>query len=318
MTDTFSRGDVVWHTALFRDSGRPWVVLSDESHPFHGTEYLVAGVTTTERDEAVPIPERRWVTGAPPRTSYVSPWFVSTIKHDSVESGVGSLDSELVDRLLSEVRSYLGVRDEIGYGSTTAKGQPSVSTNESKQIVKSQFVTQFEQTIRDVLAGISQAELNIMKEIPEPNRESTEINLPPIPELQTLSVRSFENMNELDISLYFSPLPEGKIPVVPDEVYPEVEFKKPHDREEPTYLRELGGKYERLSETLTDILNRYCDAPEEQPGQIYVGGQPDFLCTHALDADLISFGTYIGYPSYVDTVYRTGDRELAEEYGLPL
>jgi hypothetical protein len=73
-----------------------------------GVGFRSLPVTTTERDEAVPIPEGRWVTGAPPRTSYLSPWFVSTIKHDSIESGVGSLDPELVDRLLSDVRSYLG------------------------------------------------------------------------------------------------------------------------------------------------------------------------------------------------------------------
>jgi hypothetical protein len=45
--DPFERGHVVWHPALFKETGRPYLVLSDDAHPFHGTEYLVAGLTTT-------------------------------------------------------------------------------------------------------------------------------------------------------------------------------------------------------------------------------------------------------------------------------
>lgn len=43
----FDRGHVVWHDGLFRSDGRPWLVLSNGDHPFHGREYLVAGITTT-------------------------------------------------------------------------------------------------------------------------------------------------------------------------------------------------------------------------------------------------------------------------------
>jgi hypothetical protein len=51
----YRRGDVVWHPAPFRDGGRPYVVLSDDDHPFYGEEYIVVGVTTTERERAVAL-----------------------------------------------------------------------------------------------------------------------------------------------------------------------------------------------------------------------------------------------------------------------
>ena len=42
----FQRGDVVWHEAPFKeDSRRPFVVVSDDSRPFHGEEYTVVVVT---------------------------------------------------------------------------------------------------------------------------------------------------------------------------------------------------------------------------------------------------------------------------------
>jgi hypothetical protein len=56
----FDRGHVVWHAGLFRDRGRPWVVLSDERYPFHGEEYLVAGITTTERKGVFAMTGETW------------------------------------------------------------------------------------------------------------------------------------------------------------------------------------------------------------------------------------------------------------------
>lgn len=53
-------GDVVRPEAPFETPrpdgtkpGRPWLIVSNDSHPFHGTEYIVLGMTTTQRSRAV-------------------------------------------------------------------------------------------------------------------------------------------------------------------------------------------------------------------------------------------------------------------------
>lgn len=105
--DPFDRGHVVWHDGLFRDSGRPWFVLSDDGHPFHGEEYLVAGITTTEREDTVALGNDRWAVGGLPRTSYVSPWFLTTLKHADVGRGIGMVTEETTRAILEGVGRYV-------------------------------------------------------------------------------------------------------------------------------------------------------------------------------------------------------------------
>lgn len=105
----FERGHVVWHDGLFRDAGRPWVVLSDDRHPFHGEEYLVAGITTSEREGAVPLTADAWSVGGLPEPSYASPWFVSTLKHARIDRGVGALTDAVVRTIVAATAGYLGL-----------------------------------------------------------------------------------------------------------------------------------------------------------------------------------------------------------------
>jgi mRNA-degrading endonuclease toxin of MazEF toxin-antitoxin module len=55
-------GDVVWHEAPFKSPrpdgsqpDRPWLVVSNDSHPFHGREYIVLGMTTNPRSEGLRV-----------------------------------------------------------------------------------------------------------------------------------------------------------------------------------------------------------------------------------------------------------------------
>lgn len=107
MSDAFDRGHVVWHDGRFRGSDRPWLVASDDAHPFHGEEYLVLGITTTERNDAIELRADDWIVGGLPEQSYVSPWFVTTIKHASINRGVGELDPSLLDKIVTETTRYL-------------------------------------------------------------------------------------------------------------------------------------------------------------------------------------------------------------------
>ncbi|MDZ7687935.1 MAG: hypothetical protein U5J64_04285 [Halobacteriales archaeon] len=105
--DTFERGHVVWHPSLFKDGGRPYLILSDGSHPFHGKEYIVVGVTTTEREEAVVLTQDNWKVGGLPKKSYVSPWFVATLKHAGIDRGVGALSEDVIEEVGEEVSGYV-------------------------------------------------------------------------------------------------------------------------------------------------------------------------------------------------------------------
>ena len=107
MSDPFERGHVVWHDGLFRGSDRPWLVVSDDAHPFHGEEYTVVGITTTERNGAIELQGNDWSIGGLPKRSYVSPWFVTTIKHASIIRGIGQLNSKVVDEIVNEAIQYL-------------------------------------------------------------------------------------------------------------------------------------------------------------------------------------------------------------------
>ena len=103
------RGDVVWHPAPFRDGGRPYVVLSDDQHPFYGEEYVVVGVTTSERERAVELTPATWAEGGAPKRSWASPWCVLTVKHATITERLGRLTPEATDRVAGALAHLVGV-----------------------------------------------------------------------------------------------------------------------------------------------------------------------------------------------------------------
>lgn len=51
---------------------RPYIVLSNAAHSFHGQEYIAVACATTEREEAVPMNEHI-IEGSLPKVTFVSP-----------------------------------------------------------------------------------------------------------------------------------------------------------------------------------------------------------------------------------------------------
>ena len=103
----------MWHPAPFREGGRPYVVLSDDDHPFYGEEYVVVGVTTTERERAVALTPETWAEGGAPKPSWASPWYVLTIKHATISDRLGRLTPETTDRIASALGSLIGLENSI-------------------------------------------------------------------------------------------------------------------------------------------------------------------------------------------------------------
>ncbi|WP_058366683.1 hypothetical protein [Haloparvum sedimenti] len=108
---TYDRGDVVKGPDLFAEYDfRPYVYLSDESHPFSDEEALYAAVTTTRRAVAIPISDDDFRSGGLPRDSYVNPWTVASIRHADIEGTEGRLIEETTEKIAREAAGYLGVQ----------------------------------------------------------------------------------------------------------------------------------------------------------------------------------------------------------------
>jgi mRNA interferase MazF len=98
---------VVAHDPFGASSNRPYIVLSDDRHPFHGEEYIAAVVTTTNRENAIPVTSASFEDGSLPRTSYVSPWNPVTLKRYQIDKHVATLTQTIVDDVVAELNAYL-------------------------------------------------------------------------------------------------------------------------------------------------------------------------------------------------------------------
>lgn len=108
-------GDVVWHEAPFkrpqpneRCPDRPWLIISNDSHPFQGTEYVVLGMTTNPRSEGIRIQETDWINGGTAETSFISPWFAMTLKHADITHRIGILREPFVTAAITDLTDRLG------------------------------------------------------------------------------------------------------------------------------------------------------------------------------------------------------------------
>lgn len=89
------------------NSRRPFVVVSNEEHPFNDEECLVVLITTTEREEAVPLPEEKFEEGKLPKESYASPWTITTLKTNVIQERVGKLETRTMEEITKQVTEYI-------------------------------------------------------------------------------------------------------------------------------------------------------------------------------------------------------------------
>jgi mRNA-degrading endonuclease toxin of MazEF toxin-antitoxin module len=107
----YDRGAVVKGPDLFAGYDyRPYVCLSDDTHPFSDEEALYAAVTTTRRAVAIPLTDDDFTSGGLPRESYVNPWTIATIRHADIQHEEGRLVDATIETIAEEAAGYLGVR----------------------------------------------------------------------------------------------------------------------------------------------------------------------------------------------------------------
>lgn len=104
----YRRCDIVRSASPFSSSAswRPWLIINNDTHPFHGTEYIALLVTTTERPEALPIDDTEIEEGGLPRQSYVHPWNPITIKEEAIQTRQATVSQDLADRASRELNTY--------------------------------------------------------------------------------------------------------------------------------------------------------------------------------------------------------------------
>lgn len=104
-----TRGEVWWGPAPHKSSPayRPWLVVSDMSHPFADVECIVVAMTTQNHPDGIAVPDEAWVQGGSEKDAYVSPWYVTTIKQGDLDNQQGGLANSLVADVVEALRSYI-------------------------------------------------------------------------------------------------------------------------------------------------------------------------------------------------------------------
>lgn len=105
---SYSRGDVVWSEAPFSSRlSRPWLIVSNDSHPFDFEEVICLMLTTTSRENAIEITDDVIVDGGFPTQSYINPWVPLTMKRATLNERQATLTDSLVDEAVDELTKYL-------------------------------------------------------------------------------------------------------------------------------------------------------------------------------------------------------------------
>jgi len=93
-----TQGEVWWGPAPHKTDPayRPWLIVSDSSHPFADVESIVVGMTTQHHPDGIAVPDDAWIEGGSRKRAYISPWYVTTIKGRDLDDQQGTLAQPLV------------------------------------------------------------------------------------------------------------------------------------------------------------------------------------------------------------------------------
>jgi len=108
---SYERGDVVWGPAPHKSgpSYRPWLLVNDSSIPFAHEESVALGMTTSAHDACIRVSDDAWIRGGSREQSFVSPWYVTTLKHRDLDRRQGRLDASLVSAAVEALHRYTPV-----------------------------------------------------------------------------------------------------------------------------------------------------------------------------------------------------------------
>jgi len=106
----YDRGYVVVAADPFGNTPRrPYLLVSDESHPFAGRQYIALGISTQEYAESTPIGDA-FIEGELNRDSFVSPWAVVSLRATHIDRAVAQVSIAFVDDVTKQMAAYAGYR----------------------------------------------------------------------------------------------------------------------------------------------------------------------------------------------------------------
>lgn len=86
---------------------RPYLIVSDESHPFAGEQYIAAGITTKEYPPSISL-DGRFVEGGLSERSFISPWAVVSLRESDIERAVAIADERLTRDVAERLTRFVG------------------------------------------------------------------------------------------------------------------------------------------------------------------------------------------------------------------
>ena len=109
---THERGTIVFADDPFKgdDASRPWLIIGTDEAPFHGDQYIALTLSTkTWNDERIPIEDDDLIDGGLPKNSSILPWAIASVEATRIDRELGTLEETLVDDVVTEFGSYIGV-----------------------------------------------------------------------------------------------------------------------------------------------------------------------------------------------------------------
>jgi len=106
----YAQGSVVLAPATFKSGVRPYLVVSNADRPFFGDRYTVAVVTSTEREEAVPLTVDSLSEGElKTYPSYVSPWSLHVFPDQEITKRVAQVDEPTMEAVATGIHDLTRV-----------------------------------------------------------------------------------------------------------------------------------------------------------------------------------------------------------------
>lgn len=104
----YERGYIVVAADPFGNTPRrPYVIVSDESHPFAGRQYIALGISTKEYSESMPL-AGQFIQGELTRESFVSPWAVVSLRAGHIDRAVAQVSTALTEEATYQMAVYAG------------------------------------------------------------------------------------------------------------------------------------------------------------------------------------------------------------------
>lgn len=104
------QGDVVRSVDPFKlgeDRQRPWLIVSNDSHPFGGEQFIAVAISTEEYESSIALKQDVWTVGGVPEASFVSPWAVHSPRIEDIVAWQGRVTDEFVRNVVTVLETYL-------------------------------------------------------------------------------------------------------------------------------------------------------------------------------------------------------------------